>query len=162
VKNNVFSVGYEMERTYALPAGTILYRAADTVERNPTPRECPDTGKTGVYFSALDPYLAETMTIERNRPLEVAVHELARPVIHISDGKYAFRQGRKYNEMPDPLPDEYNLSHIDFNVEPTHRRAKPLNDACAELFLTPPDLDAVKFKRYYRMTVREARRRYLR
>jgi hypothetical protein len=150
-----------MDTLYAIPAGTKLYRAADTLEMVPIPRECSDTGKQGVYFSAFHPYLAETMILERDKPLEVAEYEVTRPITHVTGGKYAFRRGREWDEMRYPLPPEDNVSHIDFGTEPTDLNAKPLHtDPYAELFLTRPDLNSINFTGSYYMTVRDAMRKW--
>jgi hypothetical protein len=149
--------------TIDLPRNLSLYRAADSVERRPIARECADTGKTGVYFSAAHPYLAETMPIERKKDLQITEYRLTRP-ISILHGKYAFRQGREYNDPSiNPVQAHDNISHIDLNatdVQPDGFFKRPPKLTYAELFLAEPDLDAVEYVRDYPFSRRHAMHRW--
>ena len=70
-----------------IPANTMLYRAAPTVEEQPTPRECKDTFKVGVYFSMNHPYLAETMIAEKQFDMPIAMYKTTR-AFRVVVGKY--------------------------------------------------------------------------
>jgi len=76
-----------------IPKGTILYRSADRIcsykKSYLRRRECPDTGKKGVYFSTYV-FQSLAMAIEYGADLELGVFETTGP-IKVMDGKYNFR-----------------------------------------------------------------------
>ena len=132
---------------FQLPRNVLLYRAAETVEQFPKPRYCNDTGKTGTYFSANSPYLAETMCQEYNQNLFVSVYKVVKP-IELFIGKYSYRKTwRSYDER-------FNIPHIDPDVSAIY--ASDCESAYAEVFLTSQELDNIRFVRSYTMTVDKA------
>ena len=128
--------------------GTLLYRAAPTVEEQPKVRFCNDTWKTGVYFAGSSPFLAETMTIEyfvndaKCQQLEIAVYELTEDV-EVSVGKYASK----------------TLSHMDSEVTAIYTKIEAPKDSY-EVFLTEEYIKYVKYLRSYTYTVQEAMKKY--
>jgi hypothetical protein len=77
-----------------IPAGTILYRAADDICEYSkglikVKKKCTDTGKIGVYLST---YLLQAlaMAIEYNRDLQLGVFKTLKD-ISVTPGKYSFR-----------------------------------------------------------------------
>jgi hypothetical protein len=129
---------------HRIPAGTILYRAALTLEEHLTPRYCPDTGKTGVYFAIGSPYLSETMTIEYDHDLIVGVYQLTK-TIRVREGKYAFRKQKKKN-----------ISHIEFGLSAVNEQMQRAPPGSAELFLVERHLQSVVYRGSYTITVDEA------
>lgn len=148
-----------------ISAGSYLYRAAKTVEQHPTPYECKDTGKTGIYFAFENPYLSEMMCVEYGKDLWVAKYEVVEDIENLSYGKYGFTNGYsgRYSKPWKYVPPEDNLSHVDFDIYPVindggEYRDEP--DGHVEVFLTEKDLMKVKLVDYYRMTLDECRRKW--
>jgi hypothetical protein len=120
-----------------IPAGSRLYRAAITEEQIVQPRYCPDTGKTGGYFSIFHPFLSETMADEYHRPLILSQYNLNTDIAVIL-GKYSS------NLLG---PDEnQNVSHIEFgpNIIPINRDLE-YHGYYAELFIKNSDLNKLQF-----------------
>ena len=143
--------------------GTVLYRAAKTIEEHPTPRLCGDTLKEGVYFSAFNPYLSETMCIEYNEDLMVAVYVVVEVIDNIDNGKYAFTHdytGRYADRIWDYVPPEDNHSHIDFGVKAVSDSVCEYDGYCAELFLTENDLSKIRYVKAYPMTLEECKKKW--
>lgn len=127
-----------------VPIGTILYRANDIIEEVPSARYCNDTGKTGTYFSANSPYLAETMCTEYNKDMFVSKYKVTE-VIQVVVGKYTFC--------------DEDVSHIDPDVTAlyTEREANERlgETPYAELFITQKQIHKIKYLGCYKFTVRE-------
>lgn len=124
----------------------MLFRAALTVEEIPKPRYCEDTCKTGVYFALNHPFLSETMTIEYDTDLVVAVYKVVKP-IKLYVGKYA----REYGP------------HFDPEVIPVARCGVTMDLdglSTGEVFLTENELSRIKFVGYYPCTQFGTRCRY--
>lgn len=130
-----------------IPYGMKLYRASKRLEEKPIPRKCSDTDKVGVYFSANDPYLSETMCSEYNDDLIVAEYMLIHPVI-VYVGKYSCKS---YGWS--------NIPHIDNEVVGMYSTCEPKNKY-AEVFLTPELLKHVKYLRSYTMTVKDSMQKW--
>ena len=157
-----------------IPANTMLYRAALTVEQRPTPRLCLETGKTGVYFSMNHPYLAETMIIERGIDMPIAVYITTAP-LRVVVGKYTI-PGEVLRELQDITRDPRNMcenrseleneAHIDHEIEPIIStyfhpscpdpdEIHPQGSQPAELFLTARELRHVQYIGCYFRSVNE-------
>lgn len=129
--------------TVTIPANTMLYRAALSVEIQPTPRLCSDTGKTGVYFSMNHPWLAENMVIEYDTDLPIAVYKTTQPMT-VTIGKYTSRTSHVEPEIL-PLNDYAHTPHgTNYETYPS-----------TELFLTPENLPKISYIGCYFRTVRE-------
>ena len=127
-----------------LPSWMCLYRAAETLDSQPKPRICLDTGKKGVYFSLNSPYLAETMVSEYNKQLTIGVYQLTRP-IKVYKGKYSYRS-----------MNNANISHIDNKIIGMFSTILPKEDY-AELFLNKHDCKHVQLIDSYKLSVKESR-----
>ena len=123
-----------------VPIGTILYRANDVVEETPSARYCEDTGKTGTYFSANSPYLAETMCTEYNKDMYVSKYRVTQ-VIRVVVGKYTFC--------------DEDVSHIDPDVTALYTEQEAAEKPYAELFITQKQIHKIEYLGYYRFTVKE-------
>lgn len=148
-----------------IPANTMLYRAAPTVEEQPTPRECKDTFKVGVYFSMNHPYLAETMIAEKQFDMPIAMYKTTKP-FRVVVGKYTIpcrasrdcdrviRKMRGKNEVlnEDELQNE---AHVDHEVLPFLDATVKPEAPFAELFLTANELRHVKYLGCYFRTQQE-------
>ena len=148
-----------------IPANTMLYRAAPTVEEQPTPRECKDTFKVGVYFSMNHPYLAETMIAEKQFDMPIAMYKTTK-AFRVVVGKYTIpcrasrdcdrviRQMRGKNEVlnEDELQNE---AHVDHEVLPFLDATVKPEAPFAELFLTANELRHVKYLGCYFRTQQE-------
>jgi hypothetical protein len=76
-----------------IPAGTKLFRAADTMEHPyPTPRKAWLGAELGVYFAMHTPQISEGMILEYNRPLILGEWEVIQPF-------YAKTDGENYNQI---------------------------------------------------------------
>ena len=158
-----------------IPANTMLYRAAPTVEEQPTPRECKDTFKVGVYFSMNHPYLAETMIAEKQFDMPIAMYKTTK-AFRVVVGKYTIpcrasrdcdrviRQMRGKNEVlnedeihPDlrPKVELQNEAHVDHEVLPFLDATVKPEAPFAELFLTAKELRHVKYLGCYFRTQQE-------
>ena len=148
-----------------IPANTMLYRAAPTVEEQPTPRECKDTFKVGVYFSMNHPYLAETMIAEKQFDMPIAMYKTTK-AFRVVVGKYTIpcrasrdcdrviRQMHGKNEVlnEDELQNE---AHVDHEVLPFLDATVKPEAPFAELFLTANELRHVKYLGCYFRTQQE-------
>ena len=145
-------------KTTTIHRGTLLFRAADTIEEHPKPRKCNDTGKTGVYFSFNSPYLSETMCLEYKKDLSIAVYKVIRDITDVSIGKYAFTRGYtgRYANEWDDVPPEDNWSHYDEGIRSIWTNIRDPGELCAELFLTGDDLAKIEFIDSYFMPLEEA------
>ena len=163
----------------------MLYRAAPTVEEQPTPRECKDTFKVGVYFSMNHPYLAETMIAEKQFDMPIAMYKTTK-AFRVVVGKYTIpcrasrdceihtdrspkgyrviRQMRGKNEVlnedeihPDlrPKVELQNEAHVDHEVLPFLDATVKPEAPFAELFLTANELRHVKYLGCYFRTQQE-------
>ena len=145
-----------------IPKGTWLYRGARTTEELPTPRKCEDSLKVGVYFSAFNPYLSETMCTEYDEDLFVSIYEVTEDIQNVSVGKYAFTKeySGRYAHGWDSVPEEDNISHIDYDVGPIDTNVVDCKDKFAELFLIEKDLSKIKFVTSYLMTVEHCKEKW--
>lgn len=160
-----------------LPTGSILYRGAITIEQNPTPRRCSDTDKTGTYFSAFNPILAETMRLEyeMNHPnydgeYYVSIY-ITTEDIKLSKGKYSFtRDYSKYfpGHWAGIVKPEDELSHYDDTIHPHSlievneskvKKAKRMG--YAEVFLNKNDLSKIKYIESYPLNLNDARMKWV-
>ena len=123
-----------------VPIGTILYRANDVVEESPSARYCEDTGKTGTYFSANSPYLAETMCTEYNKDMFVSKYKVTE-VIRVVVGKYTFC--------------DEDVSHIDPEITPLYAEREDEETPYAELFITHKQIHKIRYLGCYKFTVQE-------
>ncbi len=123
--------------------GTKLFRAAETVEEHPKIRKCEDTGKYGVYFSCFNPYLAETMCLEYDSDLFVAVYEVVEDITDLTIGKYCSTS-----------------SHIDFDICPIFYNVKYCDYKHAEIFLTEINLSKIKLVSSYLMKLKDCERKW--
>lgn len=144
-----------------IPANTVIYRASDVIEINPQPRLCDETGKTGVYFSAFSPYLAETMILEYGNSLYINVYELTKD-ISVNVGKYGFTRNYtgRYARFNWTVPEEDNISHFDNEICPIGDFIKEFNGVHGELFLVERELSTIQYKSTYIMTFEEAKRKW--
>ena len=118
---------------YTLSKGTRLYRAAEEYDYFFMPHYCEDTGKTGCYFSYNDPFLADSMALEYQKPLKRGEF-VTTDDIKCTVGKYAFR------DLP---PKKQNVNHIDFEIGALVLEDDPSRNY-AEVFLTQKELDKLK------------------
>ena len=118
---------------YVLPKGSRLYRAATEYDYFFMPHYCEDTGKTGCYFSFNDPFLADSMALEYDKPLKRGEF-VTTDDIKCTVGKYAFRN------LP---PGQQNVNHIDFEIGALTLDDDPSRNY-AEVFLTQKELDKLK------------------
>ena len=114
---------------FPLPKGTRLYRAAEEYDYFFMPHYCEDTGKTGCYFSYNDPFLADSMALEYQKPLKRGEF-VTTDEIKCTVGKYAFRN------LP---PGQQNVNHIDFEIGALTLDDDPSRNY-AEVFLTQEEL----------------------
>ena len=152
-----------------IPANTMLYRAAPTVEEQPTPRECKDTFKVGVYFSMNHPYLAETMIAEKQFDMPIAMYKTTKP-FRVVVGKYAV-PGKPQRELDalelsvcgpafvgvvcENLSELTDESHVDRRVLPLYDTTIQPEAPFAELFLTEEQLRHVHYIGCYFRTQQE-------
>lgn len=156
---------------YTIPKGTILYRSASTICPYKNAylhrKECPDTGKKGIYFST---YILQSlgMAIEYEEDLELGVFETTGP-IKVMFGKYAFRNIHPERYLKDDgsfirnvkVQKDENVSHMDhthpiLDFEKHVRFDKELNDKNGEVFLaTTDDLKKVKMVKTFRFSVND-------
>lgn len=135
--------------TFTIPSGSMLYRGALTVEPNPIPRLCNETGKTGVYFALNHPFLSENMCLEYESDLNIAVYKTTAPIT-LEVGKYESRS-----------------SYIDFDVEPVNGfRYIEMGDyyqsrRSIEVFLTQNELTKIQYLGCYFMTYSNAFARWI-
>lgn len=149
-----------------IPENTMLYRAAPTVEEHPTPRECTETLKVGVYFSMNHPYLAETMIAEKQFDMPIAVYKTTKP-LKVVVGKYTIRcracreaervirQIRGDRNVILNLDELQNEAHVDHDVLPLLDATVKPEAPFAELFLTKKELPHVKYLGCYFRTQQE-------
>jgi hypothetical protein len=142
--------------------GEIIYRGARTVEKNPIPRLCPETGKTGVYFSIGHPFIAEGMSVEYNKPLYIAKYVLTENIF-VGRGKYGYRtlEPKRYILPYDIsiVRPQHNISHIDFELIPEPIEIN-FHGKVAELFLNPYDLELIEYVDSYRVTPEQILEKY--
>ena len=152
-----------------IPANTMLYRAAPTVEEQPTPRECKDTFKVGVYFSMNHPYLAETMIAEKQFDMPIAMYKTTK-AFRVVVGKYAV-PGKPQRELDalelsvcgpafvgvvcENLSELTDESHVDRRVLPLYDTTIQPEAPFAELFLTEEQLRHVHYIGCYFRTQQE-------
>jgi len=129
---------------YTLKKGTKLYRASKTLEKKPKPRICSDTKKKGVYFSAFERYLAELMIIEYNENLIVAEY-ITTKNIKLKIGKY--------------VSNESHISKMMGGIIRTKETKNPRRST--EVFLTEDNLSKIKYLSSYKMTVDNAKKKWL-
>ena len=123
-----------------IPKGVMLYRANDVLEAKPRANICHDTGKTGTYFSANSPYLAETMCSEYGKNMIIGIYRVIKP-IHVIVGKYTI----KYEDV----------SHVDGDIEAikaTRIDTKPF----AEVFITAKQIDKIELIDSYMLMFQES------
>ena len=149
-----------------IPANTMLYRAAPTVEEQPTPRECKDTFKTGVYFSMHHPYLAETMIAEKQFDMPIAMYKTTK-AFRVVVGKYTIpcRASREADRVIRQMRGDTNVilnedelqneAHVDHDVLPFLDATVKPEAPFAELFLTAKELQHVKYLGCYFRTQQE-------
>ena len=114
---------------FTIPRGTRLYRAVVNFDELFQPHLCPDTGKTGCYFSCYNPFLSDSMALEYQKPLFRAEFKVLYD-IKCTVGKYAFRK----------LPQgKQNVNHIDFEIGALTLDDDP-SRKYAEVFLTKDEL----------------------
>jgi hypothetical protein len=86
---------------------------------------CTDTDKRGLYFATY-PFLSMAIATEYQRDMFLGVFELTQD-IEAADGKYKFRElmfpkgvrsGEDLKSIPSPLPEKYNINHIDTLILP--------------------------------------------
>lgn len=146
-------------------SGAMLFRADDKPIENPKPKYCNDTGKTGVYFSCNNVYIAETMCTEYMKTMTISRYVLTADVT-VNVGKYGFTRG--YTKYPtsgwqtvDPVD---NISHYDDTLWPIDLNVVSIGHKAdyrhSELFLVESDLQYVKYLDYYVMTVGECIRKW--
>ena len=119
-----------------MPKGTILYRAADSLENYTQNRIahqenlCSDTDKRGLYFSTY-PFLSMAISTEYKRDMLLGVF-LVTEDIEAADGKYTFReliipnfstmsnedQIKNLSRIPSPLPEFANINNFDCEILP--------------------------------------------
>jgi hypothetical protein len=155
--------------TYTIiPKGTILYRSADKIceykNSHLRRRECPDTGKTGVYFSTYV-FQSLAMAIEYGADLELGIFKTTAP-IKVMNGKYNFRflHPERYFRSDGSfianinVKRDENVSHIEQTyplVDLKHHVLfdKELDSKNGEIFLTRlEDLKNVKLLKTYSFT----------
>ena len=149
-----------------IPANTMLYRAAPTVEEQPTPRECKDTFKVGVYFSMNHPYLAETMIAEKQFDMPIAMYKTTK-AFRVVVGKYTIpcRASREADRVIRQMRGDTNVilnedelqneAHVDHEVLPFLDATVKPEAPFAELFLTANELRHVKYLGCYFRTQQE-------
>ena len=159
-----------------IPANTMLYRAAPTVEEQPTPRECKDTFKVGVYFSMNHPYLAETMIAEKQFDMPIAMYKTTK-AFRVVVGKYTIpcRASREADRVIRQMRGDTNMilnedelalraqtrmglqneAHVDHDVLPFLDATVKPEAPFAELFLTANELRHVKYLGCYFRTQQE-------
>lgn len=149
-----------------IPANTMLYRAAPTVEEQPTPRECKDTFKVGVYFSMKHPYLAETMIAEKQFDMPIAMYKTTK-AFRVVVGKYTIpcRATREADSVIRQMRGDTNVilnedelqneAHVDHDVLPFLDATVKPEAPFAELFLTANELRHVKYLGCYFRTQQE-------
>ena len=149
-----------------IPANTMLYRAAPTVEEQPTPRECKDTFKVGVYFSMNHPYLAETMIAEKQFDMPIAMYKTTK-AFRVVVGKYTIpcRASREADRVIRQMRGDTNVilnedelqneAHVDHDVLPFLDATVKPEAPFAELFLTANELRHVKYLGCYFRTQQE-------
>ena len=149
-----------------IPANTMLYRAAPTVEEQPTPRECKDTFKVGVYFSMNHPYLAETMIAEKQFDMPIAMYKTTK-AFRVVVGKYTIpcRASREADRVIRQMRGDTNVilnedelqneAHVDHDVLPFLDATVKPEAPFAELFLTAKELRHVKYLGCYFRTQQE-------
>jgi hypothetical protein len=131
-----------------IPKGTLIYRAARQCESVPTPRYCEDTGKTGVYFSVVSPYLSEQLRFEKGYDVVLSTYVLTDDVIVYKD-KYCLR------ELAAMSP-----SHFDCPIYPIGNDFQTdVAKRGAELFLNARDLRYVKLVDHRPLPLHGNRRR---
>jgi hypothetical protein len=152
-----------------IPKGAFLYRSADNIcpyeKSHLRRRECPDTGKKGVYFSTYV-FQSLAMAIEYGADLELGVFKTTAP-IKVMDGKYHFRflhperyfrKDGSFITNVDVRRDE-NVSHIEqtyplIDMKKNVLFDKDLDPKNGEVFIaSPEDLKKVKLLKTYRFSV---------
>ena len=123
-----------------IPVGVILYRSNRILEKYPTAHYCSDTGKTGTYFSANDPYLSETMCSEYKADMIIGVYKVIEPINAII-GKHT-------------VHDE-DVSHVDAEVSALYATKEPIKPY-AELFITQKQIHKIEFIDSYNFTLQES------
>ena len=119
---------------FTLEKGTRLYRAAEEYDYFFMPHYDPDTGKTGCYFSFDDPFLADSMALEYNKPLKRGEFVTTEDILCGWD-KYGYRRL--------PPGSDININHIDFDIGALALEDDPSRNY-AEVFLTQKELDKLK------------------
>jgi hypothetical protein len=144
-----------MSTTIRVSRGTLLYRAAATLEEFPEPEICQDTDKYGVYFST-HWWLSAAMVLEYGRSLELGVYVLTKD-INVLYGKYSFRYltmdkffDAEGNLRPNvPLDPIHNQSHFDPSAIPTEQIPVPASwdrdGKDGQVFVSDRDLHAVQY-----------------
>lgn len=139
---------------YYFPKGIKIYRAADTIEKIPTPRtDCDDINRKGSYFSVYSSYLSRVLTIEKERDLYLCTYELLRPVPAIL-GKI------NYIKNVSPTPNSFDLISPGI-IEGINY--KPYKDSeQVELFLSQKFLKRkyIKLIKYEKITLSDALKKY--
>lgn len=151
-----------MKEYELIPHDSLLFRASDTIEERPTPRLCPDTGKTGVYFSAYYSHLAECRCIEERRDMYLSMYKTTK-TLRIQVGKYAFTNNYtgRYSQPFWTVPSEDNTSHYDSEIHSTDPNVIDFghpterDERHAELFLVEKDLENVVYVASVRITFGE-------
>ena len=126
---------------YTLPKGSHLYRAVVDFEQLREQHYCEDTGKTGCYFSFNDPFLADSMALEYQKPLKRGEF-IVKEDIKCYVGKYSFKG------LP---PKKQNVNHIDFEIGTLTLEDDPSRNY-AEVFLTEKELDKLTLNDYVVIT----------
>ena len=134
------NVNYDPMGIVKIPVGVILYRANRVLEELPTAHLCPDTGKTGTYFSANDPFLSETMCSEYWTDMIIGIYEVVQPIRAII-GKNTIH--------------EEDVSHVDSEIDAIFATKTPTKPY-AELFITQKQIHKIKFVDSYNFTLKES------
>jgi hypothetical protein len=163
--------------------GSIIYRATnDIFDYNSnniinSRRKCPDTGKTGIYFSN---YVLQAlaMSMEYETDLDLGIFRVLSPIFVIN-GKYSFRNihSERYFRWNngestlitnvEPLEDE-NINHFDAEMVPIIKYSwqnisyaiKPQNIALSshlgEIFIADQwDLKKIKLEKKYQINYKK-------
>ena len=136
---------------FSLPINSRLYRAVEIYDKLLEPHFCQDTWKTGCYFSFFDPFLADSMVLEYNKPLYRGEF-ITKKEIKCYIGKYAIPCDVENDEQK-------NVNHIDFDIG-----ALTLFDdkskRYAEVFLIPQELRKLELKEVVVIKPEDVTRKY--
>lgn len=145
---------------------SLVFRASDTEERNPVVSTCPDTGKTGAYFSLYYSYLSEVRVTEEMKDKYINMYHTTQDML-INYGKYGFTDNYsgRYSEPNWIVAPEDNISHVDDRIISIDPNVVDFGDPYKdekhmELFLVEEDLSNLNFIDSWKLTIGECVRRW--